>query len=297
MERVSFAELVEQLSDGVYLMDRNRRIAFWNRAAEEITGFTREEVVGRHCANNILMHVDEQGRCLCRGQCPAATTMKEGIRHESEIFLHHKDGHRIPVWVKTSPIFDADGRVIGATEVFGDLSPKLHLAAKVAELEHLAMLDPLTELPNRRHLEGLLEARAHELDRFGWPFGVLMIDVDYFKLVNDTFGHPVGDRVLRMTARTLGSCVRAFDVVGRWGGEEFLALISRSSAEETTRIAERLRAMVAGSQLEVDGKIVKVTVSVGAACANRDHPASDVLVRADAKLYEAKSSGRNKVVC
>ena len=290
-----YRKLIENLGEGVYFVDRERRITFWNKAAEKITGFRSKEVVGRRCMDQVLTHVDDAGRCLCVGECPLSETIADGKERQTEVYLHHKQGHRVPVHIRTTPIVDETGNLIGAVELFTDNSRNLGLEERLAELERLALLDPLTHLPNRRYLESHLQARFAELRRNDWPFGVLFTDIDHFKRVNDRYGHETGDKVLQLVARTLNANSRPFDIVGRWGGEEFITVIANSAdVSRLSQVGDRLRAMVAQSALREQPGL-RVTVSAGAALANPDDTIETLLRRADEKLYQAKNSGRNRV--
>ena len=138
---------------------------------------------------------------------------------------------------------------------------------RLAELERLAYLDPLTGLANRRYAEITLHARIEELQRYGWLFGVIFIDIDHFKNVNDQLRPRLyGDEVLKMVAKTLQNSVRSFDVVSRWGGEEYLAIIANVQGEELLATANRCRALVERSFLPLFPSL-RVTISVGAALA------------------------------
>ena len=123
-----YRDLVENMHDGIYFVDRERRITYWNKGAERITGYSAAEVVGKSCADNILVHVDALGRQLCKGSCPLVASMADGAPHEAEVYLHHKQGHRLPVWVRTSPLPAADGTVLAprgadADQPTGDVPP------------------------------------------------------------------------------------------------------------------------------------------------------------------------------
>ena len=290
-----YRELLDHLEDSVYFVDRDRRILFWNKAAEALTGFSRDEVMGRRCPDNILCHADVSGRSLCKDGCPLAHVMATGQASEVEVFLHHKDGHRVPVRVKATPILDAQRQPVGALEVFHDQTARIEQAERIKELEHLALIDELTRLPNRRHFDDHLGHRLAEWQRHRRPFGVLMMDVDHFKHVNDEYGHEIGDATLRVVARTLNANCRSFDVVARWGGEEFGAIISNVETQQLVLVAEKFRTMVAVSHLRIPGRAVRVTVSIGAAIAKADDTFEALLKRADQALYEAKRQGRNRV--
>jgi len=290
-----FRELLDGLDDCVYFVDRDRRLLFWNKAAEELTGFARSEVVGRRCPDNVQCHADANGRVLCTEGCPLEHVMTTGKADQVDVFLHHKDGHRVPVRVKATPILDAQGRVVGAMEVFNDRTARIEQAERIKELERLALVDALTRLPNRRHFDDHLGHRLAEFQRHGRPFGVLMMDVDLFKQVNDEYGHETGDAILKLVARTLHANCRGFDIVARWGGEEFGAIISHVDVRQLVLVAEKFRAMVAASGLRIPGQALGVTISVGAAAAQEGDTAETLVGRADRALYEAKRQGRNRV--
>jgi diguanylate cyclase (GGDEF)-like protein/PAS domain S-box-containing protein len=291
-----YQALLEELIEGIYYVDRDRNILFWNRAAERITGFTKKEVIGKSCRDNLLIHVDDGGRHLCLDSCPLQAALDDGEPREAEVFLHHKDGHRVPVFVRICPIRSEEDGVVGAVELFSDNSARLEMTGKLAVLEREVQIDPLTQAANRRYTEHVLHACYDEYRRFSWPFAVLFVDVDNFKAVNDTFSHEIGDRVLSMVAKTLMSNVRSFDHVGRWGGEEFLVILKNLDYRTMTVTAEKLRLLVSHSIFWHGERAVSVTVSIGAALVNdRDDPAS-LVGRADRLMYQSKEGGRNRVI-
>lgn len=293
----SFGTLAEALFDGVYVLDRERRIVFWNDAAERITGYPASEVLGRHCSDGVLVHVDDGGQHLCAGRCPAAACLRAAVRQDARVFLHHRDGHRVPVDVRVVPLAGDDGEVTHVAEVFSDHRSPRELTARIAELEQLVMLDPLTQLPNRRYLDLRLEQRLLELRRYGWGWGALLIDADHFKAVNDQYGHLVGDRILRTLARTLSHAMRASDVLGRWGGDEFLALVTLAESDDLSLIARRLQALAGASQVDLPGADPLVPrVSVGGTVARPEDSLGDLLQRADDALWRAKAAGRGTAV-
>jgi diguanylate cyclase (GGDEF)-like protein len=177
-----------------------------------------------------------------------------------------------------------------------DLTDKLEDANR--QLEQLAVTDALTSLHNRRYLVQELEREFKRSKRYNHVCGVLLLDIDHFKKVNDTFGHPVGDRVLTLVSDVLKSAVRTTDVVGRFGGEEFMILAPETGLDALALIAERIRSHVAERSVAAQPGLPAVTVSIGAATSDhRDAASSDALVRlADEALYQAKREGRNRVV-
>jgi len=294
-ERTSLhRDILDQLQEGVYLVDRNRKIIYWNQSAARISGYESSEVIGSSCADNLLIHIDEQGRSLCLGSCPLEKTMKDGETREAKVYLHHKDGHRVSVWVRTAPLRDDEGNTIGGIEIFSEHSTTTDLEVEIEELRKLALQDQLTGIGNRRYTEMMLQSRQSEFLRYGWDYGLLMIDIDQFKRFNDQHGHDVGDKVLQMVARTLASNVRTHDIVGRWGGEEFLAILEKIEPQELASRAEILRKLVEASGFEADGKQISVTISSGGTLIRTNETPEEALKRADSFLYKSKEAGRNR---
>jgi len=289
-----YKDLLDNLYDGVYFVDTGRRITYWNKSAERITGYLASEVVGKRCEDNILMHTDGKGNLLCKTGCPLSGTLLDGALRNTEVFLRHKDGHRVPVAVRVAPIRNADGETAGAVEIFTDNTEKAAALERMEEFEKLAYIDSLTGLANRRYAEINLNARHEEMQRYGWPFGVIFIDIDHFKEINDRYGHDVGDEVLTMVAKTLMNSARTFDVVGRWGGEEFLAIIANVNSTELIATANRFRMLVEQSSIDRED-LIHVTISLGATLANPEETIPDLLKRVDGLMYLSKSGGRNRV--
>jgi diguanylate cyclase (GGDEF)-like protein/PAS domain S-box-containing protein len=289
-----YKTLLDNLYDGVYFVDRDRKITYWNKGAERITGYTASEVFGRPCSDNILMHVDMEGNALCKGVCPMAATICDGNERSEKVFLRHKDGHRIPVNIRVAPVLNVQGKVVGGVEIFNNNASPGSQQDRLAELEKMAFLDGLTGLANRRYAEITLNARLEELERYGWQFGVLFIDIDHFKKINDEFGHDVGDDVLKVVGKTLQNSVRSFDMVSRWGGEEYLAIIAHVEEEKLTATANRCRVLVQRSKIPTEPSL-HVTVSLGATIARPDDTLSSLFKRVDTLMYQSKEAGRNRV--
>ena len=292
----AFQAILDQVGDGVYVLDTDDRILYWNATCETLTGYSADETIGRRCSDDLLVHVDSAGRRLCFTGCPMKATRSDSQPRETEVYLRHKDGHRVPVRVYVRPLRTPTGEIAGAVQSFVDITDKIAALEQVKRLQDLAYLDTLTGLANRRFLEQTLEARLNEVSRYGWTLGVIMMDIDHFKAINDTYGHKAGDRVLQMVARTLRGATRSYDLVGRWGGEEFLAILTNTSLDDVSAIAERYRALVEQSDVLEENRRLRVTLSLGATLANPDlDTASSLVARADELLYRSKNAGRNRV--
>jgi len=294
MQTILYRELLDNLYDGVYFVDTNKIITYWNRAAENITGYSCDEVVGKGCFDNILVHVDEKGHPLCESSCPILAVMKDGDSREINTFLKHRDGHRIPVLVKVNAIRDSDGNVVGGIQSFNDNSSLLHIKQHAADLEKLSTYDGLTGVGNRRFADITLQKKLAELKRYGSTFGALFADIDNLKLVNDTYGHEAGDEVLKMVARTILSNIRPFDFIFRWGGDEFMLVLVNVDQRRLLTTSERVRAAVQNAALRYGSDTIKVTVSIGGTIAQPEDMDKSILARTDDFMYRCKHEGRNR---
>ncbi|MCG9969568.1 sensor domain-containing diguanylate cyclase [Pelotomaculum terephthalicicum JT] len=289
-------DILENLYDGLYIVDRKRKITFWNKGAEKITGFKSAEVVGSYCWQNLLTHVDSKGTLLCKGMCPLAKTIEDGVMREAEVFLRHKGGYRVPVFIRISPLRDLNGKITGAIEIFNDNSPKIDLVQQIEQLRELSLLDQLTGLANRRYAEIHLQGKIKEMSDCGCSFfGVIFLDIDHFKKVNDEHGHDVGDEVLKMVSMTLKRGVNGKGLVCRWGGEEFIVVIPAGDIYMLQSIAGSLRALVEQSRYSNGRHVVSVTVSAGATMAVPGDTVDSMVKRADALMFRSKKMGRNRV--
>ncbi len=289
-------DILDRMESGVYIVNKDRRIMYWSDSAERITGYTAEEVLGIRCKDELLKHVDDSGKCLCRDSCPLVSTIQTGTPACAEVYLHHRDGHRVPVHVCAMPLTDMNGEVIGAIETFSEVTELQVPMERVKELEQFAYIDALTGIANRRLLEHELGRRLQDHQEQGWPFSLILIDVDHFKTFNDTYGHDLGDEVLKVVARTLSSAGRSDDLAGRWGGEEFLIITREHRPDELQRFADRVRHLIAASSVRRVKDELHVTVSAGCAIVRKGETGQSLFARADECLYQAKANGRNCIV-
>jgi len=286
--------LLDSLNDAVYFVDRERRIVYWNEGAVRLTGFSPDDVLGHLCYDNLLSHVDGKGQQLCTGHCPLSATMADGQAREAHVFLRHKAGHRVPIQVRASPMLNRQGELVGAVEIFNDDSAGQAIKRRSEELEQMAFLDPLTQTANRRYLEIKLQTALREYQLHGDPFGVLLIDLDHFKPINDGNGHDVGDRVLVGVTRTLSGALRSTDTLGRWGGDEFLVVLGHVDQDSLTQLAARCCALVAETRIPHGVGSIPVSISVGGAVFRGDESVEALIARADRMLYSSKTHGRGR---
>jgi len=296
MEKDLFEKVLDKVFGGVYLVDRTRKITYWNKGAERITGYKKGKVMGFYCFDNILDHIDESGKNLCHDGCPLAATMKDGKERQTHVFLRHADGYRVPVIINASPMRDDKGKIIGAVETFSDNSLLQSAQKNIAYLSDALMRDELTQIGNRRLAELTIKKYIENIKLLGGVYGILFIDIDYFKQINDQFGHDKGDEILKLVAVTLKTGLREDDFVARWGGEEFIVVLENIKPEFVESVAEKLRMLVEKSAVRNGPEEISVTISIGATITRKNDTVESLLQRADALMYKSKDGGRNQVV-
>ena len=289
-----YLTIINNLCDGVYFVNLDRTITFWNKAAENITGYTAEEMIGKSCQLSRLSHIDETGQPLCITSCPLFATIVDGKQRRARVFVRHKNGHRLPIIVNIFPI-KKDGEIIGAIEIFTQNSPVVYEDNLIENLSGIAMHDALTELPNRRYLESFLNYKFEDFKRFGKMFAILFADIDNFRVFNNNYGHETGDLILKNIAASIKNSMRRDDLVGRWGGEEMLGVYSIHNPNDIPLIGEKFRRLVANTEIHHKDSVLSVSVSVGITVIREDDTVNSVVERADKFMYQSKKDGKNRV--
>ena len=292
--KIDLNDILDNIYGGVYYVDQNRKIKYWNKEAEEITGFSREEVIGKHCYDNILQHVNDEGLNLCHNGCPLHATMEDDTKREADVYLHHKDGQRVPVTIRTVPLKNDKNEIVGAAELFLENIKTKSLEEKINELEQENHRDKLTEINNRKYLEKILAEIIGREDINKDNIAFCFLDVDDFKYINDNYGHLVGDRILSMIAKTLKNNLRAGDKAFRWGGDEFaLILFDIENNNYLSKLLERLKLLINQSFINHNQERIKLTMSFGATKISKNDTIESLTKRADNNMYESKKQGKN----
>jgi diguanylate cyclase (GGDEF)-like protein len=270
------------MRDGAVVIDLQDRIVDVNAAAAEIIPGLSPAAIGTKLGDALP------------DQKELAALLQTTGREEASIRVGDGEGIRHYL-ARLSPIADRRRRLLGRALILTDVTEQVLLMRR---LENLATIDELTGAYNRRHFFNVGKAEIARAWRYGHPLSIIILDLDHFKRVNDTWGHEAGDRVLQEACRIIKSRMRSIDIFGRHGGEEFAVLLPETPPDQAAAVAERLRASLADHQVKVAGDAsVSITASIGVAGALRIREESiDSLIRsADAAMYKAKEAGRNCV--
>ena len=290
LQPVDFAVVLDHLSDGLYIADRTRRIVFWNRAAERLTGYAASEVVGQ-IAERVLSPVSGRGGYAAMGESDVVLAFLDHHPRSTVVFLKHRDGHRIPVDVRIKPWMDGSGRILGAVHQFNDSGAADTQYSRMAGLSQRSLLDPVTHLPNRDYLESELVSQFALLARSGVGFGVVLLSVDQANRFDDR----LCDVILQTVGRTCAASVRPYDIVGRWAQDEFLGVFPNTDALALDRIAFRICQMVRKSEVTYGDRLYTVTVSAGASIATDGDTVSTLTGRANALVRMSRRRGSDRL--
>jgi diguanylate cyclase (GGDEF)-like protein/PAS domain S-box-containing protein len=283
-----FSYVVQSTGDAIVTKAPDGTITSWNRGAEQLYGYSAEEAIGQPITLIEPAHRAGEQRKILR------TVFSGESVDRLETELVRKDGRVVDVSLTVSPVTDANGHIVSAAVIARDMTERVRYEER---LRHMADHDQLTGLFNRRRFDEELKRELARAGRYAEHSAVLSIDIDNFKGINDSAGHPAGDAVLAHVARVLDERSRASDVVARLGGDEFAVLLSAVGAREARSAAENLLSEIRNSPAAYGGRPFRVTASIGVATFESDDAtAGEVLVNADLAMYAAKTSGRDRVV-
>ncbi len=269
---VTFSEI----NEGIIVIDDRYRLIDFNRAAREFFSWLEDKNIGLELSS-----------------FPEGKTILEQKNNLFEIEIKTGNIRRYCEF-RVTPL--REGKVLGYTYFVRDISEQKKM---MQELNRMASYDPLTQVYNRRRLLEEAEKELLRAKRHYRCFSVLMMDLDHFKNVNDQYGHLAGDEVIRSVIQSCREIIRATDIIGRYGGEEFIIVLSETGWENACQIAECIRELIAGLEVPFHGEIIRITVSIGVVAvlgSNDKISIRDIINKADQALYQAKNNGRNQVV-
>jgi diguanylate cyclase (GGDEF)-like protein/PAS domain S-box-containing protein len=290
-----FRAVLESLQTGIYFVDSNKRILFWNDGAEKITGYLRHEVVGSLCTESSNSRLDKRVTMLPEAEEPLTVALRDGKSSIDDISLRHRGGHRIYVRLRTVPIRNSHGTVIAAAQSFDENPSSADWDRRQNKLADYGCLDPMSGVLNKEitlsHLhENLITFEKHQV-----PFSILCIEVDHLDQLRQNYGKAVIGSVMHVVAQTLENSVRPTDFLGRIAANRFLAILIECAQPDIEKTARRLKKIVSSLEIKWWGDQWSVSASFGGTAVRSGDGLESILERAEKSLAESLASGGNQV--
>jgi PAS domain S-box-containing protein/diguanylate cyclase (GGDEF)-like protein len=285
-----FRTILDELPTGVYLLDRERRVRFWNTGAERITGYLRQQVLGQHCRQSFFEGCNEQHCELCGSACSFAQVFHSGQARESNVLFRHAQGEHIPIHLWNAPIRDDRGSIAG---VVGSFHRRRQAPAQQRRQNNLAIygcMDEASGVANRGFTEFQLRENFCGLREYHIPFGIILIQMNGLPAVTRQYGKPAADALVQLAARTVTINVRSSELLGRWADDQLLLIARVCAFPHLEFIAQRLRQHLAILPLHWWGQTITVEPAVGSAGAEPCDAVETLLGRAQHSLRGAEKS-------
>jgi len=290
-----YRTIFEESKDMIFIAALDSKIEDVSPACEEILGYTKDELLQMRLSE-VILHQEDSSRFQ-------NAIIQKGVVRNLESDLQRKDGKIINTLVSATPRLDEKGNIIGVQGSVRDITDRKQAEVermRALELEQIAITDALTKIYNRRFFHENAQKEISRAIRSDTPLSIILFDIDYFKNINDTYGHLVGDQVLINLSNLIQQNIRSIDLFARFGGEEFVILMPDTNSESARESAERLRRLVAEKPVATaENNEISLTISMGVACWNGDAPLEylTIIHQADQALYQAKEAGRDCVIC
>ncbi len=291
----SYLHTLESMYDGFYLVESDLKFRIWNTGMERLLGQPASKMLDQNWTSRQVQFADKQSRPLSDASHPLREVIKSGKAQTAQVQVRHVDGRWINVELMSVPLIDHDGSLQGVAEIFRDLSQDRRRRAEDKNLRKQATRDSLTGVFNRGELERTLESMVSDFNHNSAPepMSLIFLDVDNFKRINDTYLHLTGDQVLVALAKLLQSETYSGEIIGRYGGEEFIVMCPSTDLKQAVVKAERLRRAIRDAALSTI-KELKVTVSFGVTEVEQGDTLDDIFRRADKALFTSKEKGRDR---
>ncbi len=290
-----YQTVLDNLQTGVYMVDRSRRIRFWNEGAEQITGYLRQDVVGRFLREHLLARSDAAVDLDLDPTDPINVVFRDGKPSSMEVSILHKDGYRIPIVLRTHPIRNSHGAVIGAAESFEKNRSASDWTRRQAAFADFGCLDAVTGVAAQTFMETTLRESLIAFAQLHTPFAILLVQIDRLERFRATRGPGVLPTILRIVAQSIGNCLRPTDFVGRWGENQFLAILLECRESQIALVGERVRRMIGQAEIEWWGDQFSVSSPVGGAGCRNGDSVETLIARAEDSMQQSIAKGGNCV--
>jgi len=276
----TYRDILDGLQVGVSVLDLQRRIVFWSDGAEQISGYTRAEVLGHGCAENVLLHCNQNSCEMCDEKCPIAGALRESQPVEAMGFVHHKAGHRVPVHTWAIPLRDKSGSIIGVIQTFDGQFAVHGPDPKRVGLKQRGWLDDVTGLPTKPIVLSYLREALATFTDAGIPFAIIQLEVSDLDEFRARYGQGAARSILQVLARTLRTAVWPTDFVGAWTEGNFFVILMGCDDDALFSVAARILRMMASATIRWWGEELSVKVTLGCAAAQTGDSIELLLQRA-----------------
>ncbi len=288
-------KLIDAMHDGVVFVDSQAKVCLWSKGAERMTGVSSEAMTGRVFAPSLLEMCNHADRRLADESCPVAKSLLTNSQLRQRLLIMGRQGKHVAINLHVIPVQAKDGTVQGATLLLHDAQPEASLEEKCDALYAEVTKDPMTKVANRGEFDRMQALFIEAHNQAKQPCSLIMVDIDHFKKINDTYGHQAGDEAIISMANMLSSMCRSGDLVARYGGEEFTVLCADCTNADAVRRAEQIRKQISETPHACLGN-KRITASFGVTELQSGDTAESMLRRSDRALLMAKEQGRNQVV-
>jgi len=279
-----YRNILNGLQVGVSVLDLQKKIVFWSDGAEQITGYTRLDILGHACSDNVLLHCNQERCEMCDERCPISAALREAKAIEAVGFVHHKSGHRIPVHTWAIPLRDKHGSIIGVIHTFDGQFAASAPDPKQISLKQRGWLDEVTGLPNPAIMQSHLRETLGSFTELHTPFGIIVLEVPNLDEFRARYGQGAARSIVQVLSRTMRNTVWPTDLVGRWNDGRFLVILTGCSEEALQAVAARILRMMASATIMWWGEELSVKVALGGAVARTGDNLESLLQRAQAEL-------------
>jgi two-component system cell cycle response regulator len=290
-----YRAVLDSLPVAVCAVNRDGKVILWNEGAERVTGYLRQDALGRHCGDASLEHVDGQNNPLAGNSVPLLETMRSGACLNLPASLRRKSGQSVGIHLRTVPLRGEDGRLQGAAELFEEIITRTPAERRHDKLAALGCLDQLTGVLNHSMIQAHLQEALSLYKVYPVPFSSVCVSIDALPKIRERFGQAAVEATLRVVAQTLESAIRPTDFAGRWLEQEFLLILTECGEADLLKVGERLRKMVHHSQVTWWGDTWSVTVSIGATHAQDQDTVGSVLSRAEQGMRKSSDDGGDRI--
>jgi diguanylate cyclase (GGDEF)-like protein/PAS domain S-box-containing protein len=294
MKASNYQTLLESMYEGVYYVDLDRKIKYWSKGAEIITGYSCVEALGRQCSRNFLAHTSLNGVDYCTSDCLMRNTLISGSYLKTEAYLIHKNGKKVHVSLRISPMFDNKGKISGATHIFTNNEAYLNLRPDEIKRNYELYYDPLTDLPTRYNTELTLKTKIEEFRRYQWQFAIYLMEIDDFEELKKTYDKEVVDSFIMKFSKLIRKDIRPFDILGRWDENKFLVIMVNVHEKEMRMLGERMRQLIEKTAFKTENTSQRITFSQGSVLISKEITSEKLIEKLEELLRKSVDASGNK---